>query len=61
MIDTRDLILDIINGTKNGRIERYANRYVVIADGDRLDVTKTIRILLKSKQVTPDQIAEIGN
>ncbi len=39
MIDTRDLILEIVNG-------------------DRLDVTKTIRILLKSKQITPDQIAE---
>jgi len=60
-MNTSNLILDILNGTKDGRVERYANRYVAIADGDRLDVTKTIRILLKSKQITPDQIAEIGN
>ncbi len=60
-MNTSDLILDILNGTKDGRVERYANSYVAIADGDRLDVTKTIRILLKSKQITPDQITESGS
>lgn len=55
-----ELIIDVVNGKTAGRIERYGNRYVLIQDGDRIEVTKTVQMMLKSGAVTPVQIAEAG-
>jgi len=60
MKSTQDLILAVVTGTEKGRIERYGNRYILIQDGDRMEVTKTIQTMLKSGAVTPVQIAEAG-
>ena len=60
MRSSQDLILAVVNGTQKGRIERYGNRYVLIQDGDRMEVTKTVQMMLKSGAVTPVQIAEAG-
>lgn len=60
MRSTQDLILAVVNGTEDGRIERYGNRYILIQDGDRMEVTKTVQMMLKSGAVTQVEIAEAG-
>ncbi len=60
MRSAQELILAVVSGTETGRIERYGNRYVLIQDGDRMEVTKTVQMMLKSGAVTPVQIAEAG-